>query len=363
MVIKVLVVDDSSFFRKRIVEVIDLHPQLEVIGQAANGKEAIEKAKELRPDIITMDVEMPEMNGIEATHAISKIIRTKIIMFSSLTKDGARITLEALDKGACDYVLKDTSEWIKDKEQASNAILNKILGVSGLQALPQIKTKSSVQAEKDLGSMKNYVNDKSLNKKTFKERDFNYRRTELIVIGSSTGGPSLLQKTISQLPENFPLPIIIVQHMPASFTPVFAERLNQNSKVTVKEAVDGDTIKPGHVFLAPGGRQVVIDPKNNKRINVIDVENVVNYRPCVDVTMGSAARTWGQKTLGIILTGMGADGTLGANEIRNNGGAIWSQDEASCTVYGMPQSIANLELQNKIITADNLANEIMNIRK
>ena len=393
-----MVVDDSTFFRKQIGGIIDSHPEMEVIAYASNGYDAIELAKELRPDLITMDVDMPEMNGIEASKKIKKVVRTKILIVSSLTRDGAKTTLESLSSGADDYLLKDTHVWIRDRETASSTILNKILALTGKNTFSSssLSKRLADEAKKPLTPNRKISGerDKILQKKADevvsreqkikvgiymenKERgnslskiekrkggeSFNYSNIELVVIGASTGGPALLQKLFNSFDSEFNLPILIVQHMPASFTKVFADRLNQNSKISVKEAEDGDRIERNVALLAPGGKQMIIDPNDKGRVKIIELEDVINYRPCVDVTMGSAARTCGAKTLGIILTGMGADGTLGANEIRKKGGAIWSQDEESCTVYGMPQSIANLGLYNKIVTADNLSNEIKSLTK
>lgn len=326
MSIRVLVVDDSGFFRRRVTEIINADGRMEVIGVASNGQEAIEKNESLRPDVITMDYEMPVMDGITAIRNIMQRRPVPVLMFSSLTFEGARVTLDALDAGALDFLPKNFDAIAKDSAQIKRALTDKIAAVA--------RSQSKVAAT-------------TVVKPAVKGR---LSQTELVVIGTSTGGPAALQTLFRSIPAGFKTPIIIVQHMPGSFTKAFAERLNGLSPLVVKEAVDGDKILPSHVYVAPGGMQLMVDRRNGGVIHIRESDERVNYRPSVDIAFASAAKHYGSKVLGVVLTGMGADGREGARLIKQGGGHIWAQDEASCVIFGMPMAVIKDGLSDDILS-------------
>jgi two-component system chemotaxis response regulator CheB len=356
MSIRVLIVDDSSFFRRRLTEIIESDVELTVAGTANNGREAVEKALELKPDVITMDVEMPLMDGIQAVREILKQQRVPILMFSSLTHSGAKATLDALDAGAVDFLPKKFEDIARDKGEAIELLRQRIKAVarrrlfvrpaSAAGSTPAAPAKPATIARTPLARaelLKTPERDSadvapSPVERPFKASGKNYK---LVAIGTSTGGPVALQTIITALPANFPLPILLVQHMPAAFTGAFASRLNGLAKIEVREAVDGDLLKPGVAYLAPGGKQMLVEGSEQQaklRIKEDDSPRIT-FKPSVDVTFGTAAKVYSDKVLAIVLTGMGSDGRDGCRLLKQFGSKIWAQDEASCVVYGMPQAV------------------------
>ncbi len=353
MAIRVLIVDDSGFFRRRLTEILSSDPQIEVIETAIDGKDAIQKAKTCRPDVITMDIEMPVMNGIDATREIMKTHAVPIIMFSSLTYDGAQATLEALEAGATDFLPKRFDDISSDKAEARNILCSRVKAVGGrsssapklnsfqsVHSLRQQSASSAPLARRPLADKKiTSTTVSSLQKeKTFKPGDY-----DLVAIGTSTGGPVALQIVLTQLPANFPLPLLLVQHMPAAFTKAFAERLNQQCNIEVREAKHGDTLAPGLALLAPGGMQMKLEKRAGKMQVIVaeETDPSQNYKPCVDVTFDSVVKTVMNRALGIILTGMGADGSVSCKVMHERGATIWAQDKQSSVIYGMPAAVAD----------------------
>lgn len=384
MSIKVLVVDDSSFFRRRLTEIIAADPELIVVGTANNGKEAVEKAAELRPDVITMDVEMPVMNGIQAVREILKVQRVPILMFSSLTHDGAKATLEALEAGAVDFLPKKFEDIARDKSEAIELLRQRIKAVARRRlyvksatpastspaslsvpptssARPTTSTSSIARTPAARAELLRGVSESSaenVHERPFKPSGKQYK---LVAIGTSTGGPVALQTIITALPANFPLPIVLVQHMPAAFTGAFAARLNTLSKIEVKEAVDGDILRPGVAYLAPGGKQMLLDGnESSPKLRIKDDDSPrITFKPSVDITFGTAAKVFQDKVLAIVLTGMGSDGRDGARLLKQFGSKIWAQDEASCVVYGMPQAVTTAGLTDHEVSLPDVASKIM----
>lgn len=366
MTYKVLVVDDSSFFRRRVTDILNTDPQIEVIGVAVNGQEAVDKARYLKPDVITMDVEMPVLNGIAAVKKIMANSPTAILMFSSLTHQGAKATIEALEAGALDFLLKKFSEIAKNSEDAGNLLRQRVVQLAKKSAFIRRKfaskqglDKGSALSTRKLSGLSNASSSVKKSPSVFKSASGkNYR---LLAIGTSTGGPIALQKILTQFPQNFPLPIILVQHMPATFTQAFASRLNSLCKINVKEASDGDVLRPGCAYLAPGGRQMIITgSKNASKIKVIDDNSAkINFQPSVDVSFGSAAKIYGGDVLGIILTGMGADGREGSRMLKAEGATIWAQDEESCVVYGMPQAVTTAGISQLSLPLNQMCSSIL----
>jgi two-component system, chemotaxis family, protein-glutamate methylesterase/glutaminase len=369
MAISVLIVDDSGFFRRRIREILGADPRLQVIGEAKNGQEAIEMAQRLRPDIITMDIEMPVMDGIVATRRIMATAPCPILMFSSLTTDGARITLDALDAGAVDYLPKRFEDISRNREEASRALCDRVAGIAagGRVRLSTQPVARSVTAPVRPGVVSRPAHPVAPPAAPQTSPLSHHPRPapattpaaslprrsglRLVAIGTSTGGPVALQEVLTRLPANFPLPILLVQHMPATFTPAFAQRLDQLCQISVREAVDGDELRPALALLAPGGRQMQLEQRANRLIvRIGDTPADLTYRPSVDVTFFSIARTLPGAALAIVLTGMGADGREGAREMKRGGSTIWSQDEASCVVFGMPAAIQEAGLSDQVLS-------------
>ncbi|MDB5993355.1 MAG: chemotaxis response regulator protein-glutamate methylesterase [Pseudomonas sp.] len=373
MVVKVLVVDDSGFFRRRVSEILSADANIQVVGTATNGKEAIDQALALKPDVITMDYEMPMMDGITAVRHIMQRCPTPVLMFSSLTHEGARVTLDALDAGAVDFLPKNFEDISRNPEKVKQLLCEKILSisrsnrrVSTYSAPAPVVAPAPTPAPSSVGSYgssaparpvpapvaarphaANVPSSPAPKRKAYK----------LVAIGTSTGGPVALQRVLTQLPANFPAPIVLIQHMPAAFTKAFAERLDKLCRISVKEAEDGDILRPGLALLAPGGKQMMIDGRG--AVKILPGDERLNYKPCVDITFGSAAKSYGDKVLAVVLTGMGADGREGARLLKQGGSSIWAQDEASCVIYGMPMAIVKAELADAVYGLDDIGKHLV----
>ncbi len=350
MPVRVLVVDDSGFFRKRLTEILSADKHIEVIGSAADGKEAIEQVKQLKPDVVTMDIEMPVMDGITAVRRIMESVPTPVLIFSSFATEGAKATFDALDAGAVDFLPKRIEDISRDRETARRQLCARVrlIGARGLahkQVMPaKMAAKRVVHRSPPVASV---------------PRRGKYK---LLAIGTSTGGPVALQQVLTKLPAHFPLPIVLIQHMPATFTPAFAERLNKLCAINVKEAEDGDVLTVGTALLAPGGKQMVLSKQGAQvvvRIRKSDAGQT--YKPSVDTTFASAAEVFGGDVLSVVLTGMGADGREGARLLKSKGSTVWAQDEASSVIYGMPAAIAEAGLADRILALDDVAGDLVDV--
>ncbi|MCQ4314821.1 chemotaxis response regulator protein-glutamate methylesterase [Stutzerimonas zhaodongensis] len=365
MAVKVLVVDDSGFFRRRVSEILSSDSNIQVIGTATNGREAIDQALALKPDVITMDYEMPMMDGITAVRQIMQRCPTPVLMFSSLTHEGARVTLDALDAGAVDFLPKNFEDISRNPNKVKQLLCEKIHTISRSNrrfssasssaatapAAPAFASRSGSSAPAVTPAARPAAPAHPAS--TAVPRRKAYR---LVAIGTSTGGPVALQRVLTQLPGNFPAPIVLIQHMPAAFTKAFAERLDKLCKISVKEAEDGDMLRPGLALLAPGGKQMMVDGRGTVRI--LPGDERLNYRPCVDVTFGSAAKAFGDKVLAVVLTGMGADGREGARMLKQSGSQVWAQDEASCVIYGMPMAVVKANLSDAVYSLDDIGRHL-----
>ncbi|ALQ02262.1 MULTISPECIES: protein-glutamate methylesterase/protein-glutamine glutaminase [Pseudomonas] len=373
MVVKVLVVDDSGFFRRRVSEILSADTSIQVVGTATNGKEAIDQALALKPDVITMDYEMPMMDGITAVRHIMQRCPTPVLMFSSLTHEGARVTLDALDAGAVDFLPKNFEDISRNPDKVRQLLCEKVHSISrsnrrvGAYSAPAPAPVAAPSPAPTASSSFNPAPVRSApapapaparpvpasasspapKRKAYK----------LVAIGTSTGGPVALQRVLTQLPANFPAPIVLIQHMPAAFTKAFAERLDKLCNISVKEAEDGDILRPGLALLAPGGKQMMIDGRG--AVKILPGDERLNYKPCVDITFGSAAKSYGDKVLAVVLTGMGADGREGARLLKQGGSAIWAQDEASCVIYGMPMAIVKADLADAVYGLDDIGRHLV----
>ncbi|ENM3750617.1 TPA: chemotaxis response regulator protein-glutamate methylesterase [Vibrio cholerae] len=371
MAIKVLVVDDSSFFRRRVSEIINSESRLEVIDVAVNGKEAVEKAARLKPDVITMDIEMPVMDGISAVREIMANNPVPILMFSSLTHDGAKATLDALDAGALDFLPKKFEDIARNRDEAVTLLQQRVLSIASkkmflrrpavVRPAPTSATTTTPSLNQErAGTAAPVGNRPTMSIAAATRFKASGKKYQLTAIGTSTGGPVALQKILTKLPANYPHPIVLIQHMPATFTAAFASRLNSLCKIEVKEAEDGDTLRPGVAYLAPGGKQMMLDGRPGAaRLRIIDGGERMNYKPSVDVTFGSAAKIFGDKVLSMILTGMGADGREGSRMLKQAGSTIWAQDEDSCVVYGMPQAVAKAGISTEDLPLERIAERML----
>ncbi|RFA28528.1 chemotaxis response regulator protein-glutamate methylesterase [Alkalilimnicola ehrlichii] len=365
MKLRVLVVDDSGFFRRRIRTMLDADPTLEVIGEAGNGREAIEQTLRLKPDVVTMDIEMPEMDGIAAVKEIMRRRPTPILMFSSLTYEGAQATLDALDAGAVDFLPKRFADISGDTDQVQRQLQRRIHEVSG-QAGRAGRLRQSEAPGRDTVTPEPRANVARAPAEITPPRPSAVVRSGrygLVVIGTSTGGPVALQKVLTQLPANYPLPVLLIQHMPESFTRAFAERLNELCQIQVKEAEDGDSLIPGRALLAPGGRHTGVEHKGGRlSVRIFEAEPGQFYKPSVDIAFNDAARACPGKVLAVVLTGMGADGCEGARLLKQTGSSVWSQDEATSVIYGMPGAVAKAGLTDRVLPLESVGAELARLR-
>ncbi len=333
--IRVLIVDDSAFMRKALSIMLEGDPEIEVVGTARDGLEAIEKVQELKPDIVTLDVEMPRMDGLTALRRIMREHPVPVIMVSSLTQEGAQATIEALEAGAIDFIPKQHSYVSIEISRIRAELLEKIKTIARTRPLLTRRRTATTDTEK--------------------LPTFRFREARAIAIGVSTGGPRALQQVIPTLPANLPVPVLIVQHMPPHFTRSLAERLNSLSPLTVVEAEEGMPLEAGHVFLAPGGRHLVLERRNG-HVPVIrtPIEPATLHRPSVDVMFQSVCQTFNGKVVAVVMTGMGRDGLEGARLIKQQGGKLITQDEASCVVYGMPRAVAEAGLSDAVLPLEQI---------
>ncbi|QQX60503.1 protein-glutamate methylesterase/protein-glutamine glutaminase [Pseudomonas chlororaphis] len=371
MAVKVLVVDDSGFFRRRVSEILSADINIQVVGTATNGKEAIDQALALKPDVITMDYEMPMMDGITAVRHIMQRCPTPVLMFSSLTHEGARVTLDALDAGAVDFLPKNFEDISRNPEKVKQLLCEKVHSISrsnrrfssysapapqpAAAPVPAPSSTSNFSGTAPARPAPAPVPARAA--ATGSSAAPKRKAYKLVAIGTSTGGPVALQRVLTQLPANFPAPIVLIQHMPAAFTKAFAERLDKLCRISVKEAEDGDILRPGLALLAPGGKQMMVDGRG--AVKILPGDERLNYKPCVDITFGSAAKSYGDKVLAVVLTGMGADGREGARLLKQGGSAVWAQDEASCVIYGMPMAIVKAELADAVYGLDDIGKHLV----
>lgn len=364
MTVNVLIVDDSGFFRRRLIDILSADERIRIVGTACNGQEAVEKTLELRPDVITMDYEMPIMDGIAAVRQIMRQRPTPVLMFSSLTHEGAQVTLDALEAGAVDYLPKNFEDISRNPQRIRQLLCEKVLEIShsnrfglrrplhtGLPSTAGAAAGRSIPAVARPGSGAtpgaSAVTAPAATEAALPPQRKAYR---LVAIGTSTGGPVALQQVLTSLPASFPVPIVLIQHMPGTFTRAFAERLNKLCQIDVREAEDGDLLRPGLALLAPGGKQMMIDARG--QVRVLPGDERLNYKPSVDVTFGSAARVYRDRVLAVVLTGMGADGREGARMLKDVGSQVWAQDEASSVIYGMPMAVTKAGLADRVYGLD-----------
>ena len=337
--IRLLIADDSASVRKVLTEGISRDPQIEIVGIARNGVETVELVGRLKPDVVTLDVEMPHMSGIEALERIMEERPTPVVMVSSLTGEGTTTTIRALELGAVDFVLKKAPRGSVAVRGLFDELLEKIhtaagANVTGLANSTNAAAEIAPEHDQHPGS----------------------RHAEVVVIASSTGGPQALRHVIPALPGDLPVPVLVVQHLPAGFTARLAASLDDASPLMVEEAKPGVMIEAGKVLIAPGGVHMRVSRARRVRLSLDDHE--CGVRPSVNPTMESLAGVYGAATLGVVLTGMGSDGTRGAGLIKAAGGMIFAEDESTCVVYGMPKSVANAGFVDEVLPLRRIASEI-----
>lgn len=340
--ITVLVVDDSAFMRRAISKMLESEPDIRVIATARSGEEAIEKTQQHNPDIITMDVEMPGMGGLEAVRHIVANNRLPIIMVSALTLEGADTTFRALDAGAVDFVAKPDAAYTNMSEVARDLIA-KIRTFARRGARPLAHRDEAAEGTS------------RTRRASFAQIRRDREPFACVAVGTSTGGPVALSRVIPHLSANFPIPIVIVQHMPLGFTRPLADRLNAQSKIRVVEAVEGMLLEPGSALVVPSGKQAILRrTSGGVELGLVADDGSSLHVPSVDATIEQVAEMYTAAGLGVILTGMGHDGVRGLRRLKALGGYVIGQDEASCVVYGMPRAAAREGLVDRVVRLDNL---------
>ena len=404
--VRVLIVDDSAFMRRSLEAILSRSPDIEVAGTASNGLEAIAKVKELDPDVVTLDIEMPRMDGVTALQHIMDESPVPVIMISSLTQEGAEVTLRALDIGAQDYVPKINSTTLPAMEEFGQDLVDKIRALARRKSILKIIYKHKAKERQRASSASSATGAPArpatstarlLNKPSPRlaspvggdfrsgqghlfpastETDADpapslpgglvaplragRRPFDVVAIGVSTGGPPAVQKVLTALPENFPVPIVIAQHMPASFTGPFANRLNALCSLKVKEAEKEEKLLPGCAYVCPGGKHLRVELKGGVLVaRVTEEPKEALYKPSANVLMETTGLALGRRSLGVILTGMGSDGADGARILKEKGGTMLAQSEESCVVYGMPKAIVDNNLADAVITIDDMSTALM----
>ncbi|MDD3114672.1 MAG: chemotaxis response regulator protein-glutamate methylesterase [Anaerovibrio sp.] len=390
--IRVVIADDSAFMRKVLSDLFEQTPDFQVVGKARNGKEAVELAAKEKPDLLTLDINMPVMDGLQALKVIMKDCPVPVLMFSSLTRRGADETITALELGAVDFLCKTGGsisriDAIEDdilakcravaavgvnrsknlgnifskKQEAPNLKRINIFERKGYSTASREKLSASVQQKAGLSDIM-AKRDNPLLKPKASPSPYQGSASagiKLVALGTSTGGPRALQHVIPKLPGNMPCGMVVVQHMPAGFTKSLADRLNSLSQVTVKEAENGEPVLPGHVYIAPGGYHLTVRGNSSHReISLNQDPPLASHRPAVDVMFDSVVK-YGSDVVSVILTGMGCDGAAGMKKIKKAGGCVIAESEDSCVVYGMPKSVVESGIADEVLPVDRIADAIV----
>jgi len=344
--VKVLIVDDSAFARRTLTKILEQDPRIAVIGTAWDGREALEKIKKLRPDVITLDIMMPNMTGVEVLDVLIKEMPTPVIVVSSLNQEVIKETLVALERGAVDFILKPTELASEKLFQIKTELINKVITAASLKG----------KALQDR-VLQHTLSQQEVKVVTRKEKP---PQVDCVAIGVSTGGPTALNHIIPKLPKNFPAGVLVVQHMPPGFTESLADRMNRHSQIEVKEAREGDIVKPGRALIAPGGFHLSLERKKYAIVARVHREpSDVIHIPSIDITFSSVADIYGGRSLGVILTGMGKDGVQGLQKIKQKGGLSIAEDESTCVVFGMPQVAISMGIVDKIVPIYHVAETII----
>jgi len=335
--INVLVVDDSSLMRRMISEMLNAASNIRVVGTARDGMDAIEKTEKLRPDVVTMDVEMPRMDGLTALCCIMAKTPVPVVMLTAMGKIEADLAVKSFECGAVDFVSKPSKTISLDIEEVKNELISKVRAASTVN----VKKMGFKVVER------RFIEKLLIPPKTDKK---------VLIIGASTGGPQALSEIIPKLHRNFPLAVLIVQHLPVGFTKSFSERLSWLGSIALKEAEDNDVLKPGQAFIAPSGYHTVV---RNGRIGLNKRPKVNSVRPSIDVAMKSAAEAYNGKVIGVLLSGMGRDGAEGLKAIKEKGGKTIAQDELTSVIFGMPKAAIEMSVVDKVVPLPDIVDEII----
>lgn len=351
--INVIVIDDSAFMRKALSSMLESDPDIKVVGVARDGKEGLEKIARLRPDVVTLDVEMPGMDGLSALRVIMREHPLPVLMVSSLTTEGAQATMDALDLGAVDFISKEMSFVSVGILQIRDELVSKIREIATSRYI-RLRFETLRQRQQPLAV--------AAARPAAAPVGAPASGLSAVAVGISTGGPLALLEMIPRLPAEFPLPIVVVQHMPPHFTNTMSQRLNSVSAVAVKEAATGDRLAAGSVYVAPGGRHMTFERDRDELVVVVSEEpRTTLYRPSADVMMLSLAAVAPRPLVGLIMTGMGKDGLNGLRSIKHRGGVVLAQDEASCVVYGMPRAAVDDGIADAVLALDEIPSALVGL--
>lgn len=343
----VLVVDDSSFMRKSISLIIEKDPQFFIIGIARNGREAIEKVQRLKPDMVTMDVEMPEMDGITAVGEIMKVNPVPVVMLSNYTEEGTDVTIKSLEQGAIDFFLKSKLIGQNVEKKDIDNFIYKLKMIAENVKIPQAEIK--VLVDKNIIATEDKLVQRG-------------QLVDLVIIATSTGGPAALQSILPKFSEDTRVPILVLQHMPPGFTQSLAERFNTFCNLEVREAKNGDFLEAGKIYIAPSGFQTLLFKENDNNVT-LKIEDILDekilYKPCINITLNSAAPIYKERLLTVILTGMGNDGLSGCRTVKKYNGHVIVEAEESCIVYGMPKAVFEAGLADFQVTLPNIFEKII----
>lgn len=356
--IRVLLVDDSAFIRRILKDMLETDPQIQVVDTAKNGKEALEKLKSIEVDVVTLDVEMPLMNGIEVLKEIMQTSPFPVVMISSYTKSGEDLTLQALSIGAVDFITKPSNLFKMNSKEIQDSVVEKVKTAAYVKVRTHFSQTSSnkMVVASNAALQKETITVVNKQDKVFQ----NTKVKNIITIGTSTGGPRALQAVVSNISEKVNAPVVIVQHMPPGFTKSLAERLNQMSRISVKEAEDGEYLKNNTAYIAPGDRHLLFEQVRDEiKISLDNGPNVSGHKPSVDAMYSSVAKLKVNNIVAVIMTGMGQDGAKGIKQLKEERNAITiAEDESTCIVFGMPKSAIATGKVDKVVPLDRISAEI-----
>jgi two-component system chemotaxis response regulator CheB len=361
-VIKVVVIDDSAFMRKALGAMLSKDPEIEVVGTARDGEEGLEMIRRHQPDVVTLDIEMPRMDGLTALRHIMMEMPRPVLMVSSLTTEGAEATLKAMELGAVDFIPKQLSKVSLDIVKIEDDLRAKVKLIARrrMSHMSRSPLTSRVRAAGAGATAAPSAAGAPAERPARSGRPGGAQARDLVAIGVSTGGPPAVQKVLSVLPKDFPAGILIAQHMPAAFTGPFAKRLDSVCQITVKEAEDGERLQHGVAYVAPGGKHLRIDQKVSRiDVRVVEEPREALYKPSATVLFESVAAGVGRRGLGVVLTGMGSDGLDGMKLLKAKGGRALAQSDSTCVVYGMPKAIVDAGLADEIVDIDEMGEAIL----
>ena len=353
-VISVVVIDDSAFMRKALSTMLEKDPEIQVVATARDGEEGLEMVRRHNPHVVTLDIEMPRMDGLTALRHIMMEMPRPVLMVSSLTSEGAEATLKALELGAVDFIPKQLSKVSLDIVKIEENLRAKVKEIAHRKVrMPLTRRPLAHAAGETPRAM-------AAPAAPLARPTAGRLTRDVVAIGVSTGGPPAVQKVLAALPKDFPTGILIAQHMPAAFTGPFAKRLDGSCQISVKEAETGDKVLPGTCFVAPGGKHITLNGKPGAlEILICEQPAEALYKPSANVLIGSVAERMGKRALGVILTGMGNDGMEGVRALKEKGGRALAQSDATCVVYGMPKAIVDAKLADEIVDIDNMAEAML----